>query len=294
MSGISERTAGILMIVGSTAFFGLAGVFTKSITADSWTIAGWRGLSGAILMAAYVLWRARGTRLASALRLGWRGWALAVVGAVASILFISAFKSTTVSNVSVAYATAPFMAAGIAWVVFRQSSPVRTLVTALVSLLGVVIMVGGGVEAGRLFGDFLALFMTFWCALYIVLVRAFRDSPTVWAGAVSAFLLFFACFAFVDPLAVSARDALLCCGFGTSFAIATVLWTEGAMRLPPAESGLLGSAEVGFAVAFAWLFLGELPPFASVIGGGIVVAAVFWYASRDLVAARRQTVEPAV
>jgi len=292
MSVVSERTAGILMIVGSTAFFGLAGVFTKTITADSWTIAGWRGLSGAILMAAYVLWRARGRPLAPALRLGWRGWTLAVVGAVASILFISAFKQTTVSNVAVAYATAPFMAAAIAWLVFRQSSPVRTMVTAVVSLAGVVIMVAGGLEAGRLRGDLIALLMTFCCALYIVLVRAFRDSPTVWAGALSAFLLFLACFAFVDPFAVSTRDLVLCCCFGTSFAIATVLWTEGAMRLPPAESGLLGTAEVPVAVTFAWLFLGELPPFASVIGGGIVVAAVFWYASRDLVAARRQAVEP--
>jgi drug/metabolite transporter (DMT)-like permease len=291
MSVVSERTAGIVMIVASTAFFGLAGVFTKTIAADAWTIAGWRGLSGAILMAAYVLWRARGTPLKPALRLGPRGWTLAMVGAVASILFISAFKHTNVSNVSVAYATAPFMAAGIAWVVFRESSPVRTLITAVVSLAGVVIMVAGGLEAGRLQGDVLALLMTFCCALYIVLVRAFRDSPTVWAGTVSAFLLFIACFAFVDPFAISARDALLCCGFGTSFAIATVLWTEGAMRLPPAESGLLGTAEVAFAVAFAWLFLGELPPLASVVGGGIVVAAVFWYASRDLLAARRQAMQ---
>jgi drug/metabolite transporter (DMT)-like permease len=294
MSVISERTAGIVMIVASTAFFGLAGVFTKAISADAWTIAGWRGLSGAILILVYVLWRARGTRLASALRLGWRGWTLAIVGAAASIFFISAFKNTAVANVSVAYATAPFMAAGLAWVAFREPSPTRTLVTAVVSLIGVVVMVSGGLEAGRLFGDLLALLMTFLCALYIVLVRAYRDSPTVWAGAVSALLLFVVCFVFVDPFDISARDFLLCCGFGTSFAVATVLWTEGAMRLPPAESGLLGAAEVGFAVAFAWLFLNEQPPFASVIGGSIVIAAVFWYASRDLLAARRPAVEPVV
>lgn len=294
MRALNERTAGMAMVVASTAFFGLAGVFTKSITADAWTIAGWRGFSGAILISAYVLWRARGQPLRPALALGWRGWLLALVGAAASILFISSFKETAVANVAVAYATVPFMAAGLAWFVFRERSPGRTLLTALVSLAGVVIMVAGGLEAGRLRGDLLALTMTFGSAVYVVLVRAYRDIPTVWAGAVSAFVLFGISFLFVDPLAISARDALLCCGFGTSFAIAVVLWTEGAMRLPAAESGLLGTAEVGFAVAFAWLFLNELPPLASVVGGGIVLAAVFWYASRDLMSARAKAAEPIV
>ena len=117
----------------------------------------------------------------------------------------TAFAPATVANVAVAYATAPFMAAGLAWVAFRERSPTRTLATAAASLAGVAIMVAGGIESGRLFGDFMALLMTFGSALYIVLVRAYRDSPTVWAGAVSSVLLFLACFFFVEKYFVGAK-----------------------------------------------------------------------------------------
>jgi drug/metabolite transporter (DMT)-like permease len=55
--------------------------------------------------------------------------------------------------------------------------------------------------------------------------------------------------------------------------------TEGTRLVSAAESGLLGSTEVPLAILFAWLFLGELPPAASLVGGAIVIAVVFGYAA---------------
>ena len=52
------------------------------------------------------------------------------------------------------------------------------------------------------------------------------------------------------------------------------------------REGLLGSAETPFAILFAWLFLTEFPPAASLLGGGVVLAAVFAHAGRDLILAR--------
>lgn len=85
----------------------------------------------------------------------------------------------------------------------------------------------------------------------------------------------------MDPLAVSQTDMVLLVLFGLSFAVAVVLWTEGTRLVPAAESSLLGSAESPFAILFAWLFLAELPPPTSFIGGAIVLAAVFAHAVRD-------------
>jgi len=160
------------------------------------------------------------------------------------------------------------------------------MVAAAVSLCGVAIMVGAGLGNGHLFGDALALLMTAGSALYMIMVRAFRDSPVVWAGAVSAFLLFVLGWFVTDPLAVSTRDVVLLATFGCSFALASILWTEGSRLIPSAEAGLLGSAEVPFAILFALLFLGEVPPMASVIGGAIVLCAVFAHAGRDWLKAK--------
>ena len=105
-----RRVLGIALVVASTAFFALAGVFTKAIAADAWTIASWRGLVGFVVIAAYVLIRRYGFGHAGSLRLGWRGWLLAIVGGTASIAFISSFKYTFVANVTIIYATVPFAA----------------------------------------------------------------------------------------------------------------------------------------------------------------------------------------
>ncbi|BCG89278.1 membrane protein [Mesorhizobium sp. 113-3-9] len=285
---VAERTLGIILVSCSAAVFALTGVLTKSIHADPLTIICWRGFVGSILITLYVLWRRRRSGGRESLRLGWRGWLLAVEGALASIAFISAFKFTYVANVAVIYATAPFVTAVLAWVLTREPFRMQTMVAAAVSLCGVAIMVWSGFGTGHLFGDGLALLMTIGSGLYMIMVRAFRDTPVVWAGAVSAFLLFVLGWFVTDPLTVSSRDVALLVTFGASFALSSILWTEGARLIPAAESGLLGSAEVPFAILFAFLFLGEIAPEASMIGGAIVLCAVFAHAGRDWLSARSQ------
>ncbi|WP_292139725.1 DMT family transporter, partial [Mesorhizobium sp.] len=148
----AERTLGIILVSSSAAVFGLTGVLTKSIHADPLTIICWRGFVGAILISFYVLWRRHRSGNRETLRLGWRGWLLAVEGALASIAFISAFKFTFVANVAVIYATAPFVTALLAWVLTREPFRLQTMVAAAVSLCGVAIMVWSGFGTGNLFG----------------------------------------------------------------------------------------------------------------------------------------------
>jgi drug/metabolite transporter (DMT)-like permease len=290
--GLDEQTGrmlGIALVACSAAVFGLAGVLTKSIHTDPLTINCWRGLVGALLIAAYVFWRRSREASPRPLRLGWRGWLMAAVGAAASVAFIAAFKNTYVANVAIIYATAPFVAALLGWLLVREKVRSQTMLAAALSLAGVGLMVFSGIGTGQPFGDGLALLMTFGSALYMVLIRKFRDTPVVWAGAVSAFLLFGLGWFVTDPLAVSQRDAILLATFGASFALASVLWTEGSRLIPAAEAGLLGSAEVPFAILFGWLFLTEFPPAASLVGGAVVLLAVFAHAGRDLALARAGT-----
>jgi drug/metabolite transporter (DMT)-like permease len=78
---------------------------------------------------------------------------------------------------------------------------------------------------------------------------------------------------------------VLLVGFGVFFAMALILWTEGTRRIPAAEAAFLGTAEVPLAPLFAWLILAELPPVATLLGGALVLAAVFAHAAHDLVKA---------
>ena len=281
----AQHRLGMVLVASSAAVFGLAGILTKSIDADPLTITSWRGLVGGLLMSAYVLWRRR-NGAGEGLHLGWQGWLLAVLGTISSITFIAAFKSTYVANVVVIYATVPFVVALFAWLIVGEVFRRQTAIAAAVCLAGVAVMVWSGLGGGHGFGDGLALLMTCLFALYAALVRRFRDAPVVWAGAVSAFLGIIPAWFVADPLTVPPASIPPVITFGFTFALAVILWTEGARRIPAAEAGLLGTAEVPCGIFFAWLFLAELPPAASLIGGAIVLAAVFWHAWRDWANAR--------
>ncbi len=266
-------------MAASAAFFGLAGVLTKSIDADALVVNCWRGLFGGLLITAYVLWRR--SRHGPKLKLGWRGWLLALIGAAASLAFIAAFKTGLVGNVAIIYATVPFAAAVLALLLLGERVRRQTMLAALVSMAGVGIVMLPGAGGGNVRGNVLALVMMLLSALYMVLVRKFRDTPVVWAAAVSAFLLFGFGWLVADPLSVERRDIGLLASFGFTFAMAVVLWTEGARLIPAPEAGLIGSAEVPFAIFFAWLFLAEALPMESWAGGAVILAAVFAHGYLD-------------
>src|SRR3546814_4610249 len=128
------------------------------------------------------LWLERRKPLRRRFHLDRHGWLLAGVGSLASLAFIFSFKLTYVANVAVIYATAPFIAAALGWLLMRERLRVQTAIAATVSIFGIVVVFAGSLGTASLLGDGLALLMTFGSALYMVLIRRFRDSAVVLAG----------------------------------------------------------------------------------------------------------------
>lgn len=295
-NGDRRHIAGVFLVLGSAIAFSLAGVLTKAVHSGAWTVMCWRGFFSIPIVLAYVAWRGRKRPLGVTFRLGWKGWALASLNSSASAAFIASFKLTYVANVVVIYSTVPFIAAGFGWLALREKVQPSTLIAAAAALAGVSMMVSGGMGPEHLAGDLLAVAMTIGMAAIMVLIRVLRETPVVLATAASSLQLFIAGWLIGDPMAVSAGDLAILGLFGVAFALAAILLIEGTRRVPAAEAGLLGTAELPLAPLLAWLALGELPPRASLIGGGIVLAAVLVHAGRDFAHAtsrRRQvTREP--
>src|SRR3546814_18801463 len=89
-----RHLAGFVLVTASAIVFSLAGVLTKAISADDWTIVCWRGLVGGRLVVAYVGWLERRKPLRRRFHLDRQGWLLAGVGSLASLAFLFSFKST--------------------------------------------------------------------------------------------------------------------------------------------------------------------------------------------------------
>lgn len=208
----SEDTArnGALLVAIAAVAFSTAGLFTRLIVSDVWTMLFWRGLFGGLLIAGTIAWRYRTATPRIFASIGWAGLLAGACSTVATICFVTALRQTTVADVTVIYATAPFVAALIAWVWTRERQSRVTLGASALGLLGVVVIFGAALSAGNGLGDFLALVMTILMALMMVVIRRDRQVSMLPAACLSAF----ACALSVAPLAhpgdVTAPDFVCC------------------------------------------------------------------------------------
>lgn len=167
----AQYRLGLVLVSGSAVAWSLAGFFTRVMHLDTWTMLAWRGLFGALGIAAIALVIEGRDAYHNLLRLGWVGWLYAVLSAAGMVLFIASLRHTTVAHVAVIYAIVPFFAAALGWMVLRDVPSRSAVVASIAALGGVIIMVGLGREGGLL-GDTLALGMTAAMAGMMVLARA--------------------------------------------------------------------------------------------------------------------------
>lgn len=131
-------------------------------------------------------------------------------------------------------------------------------------------------RSGGLLGDLLALCLC--CVLaYASLVlimrhrRALDVLPTITLTVLASGLL---ALPFSDYSPIDLREAGILAVFGAvQLAIGNLLIFSAASRIPAAQSGLLGILNAGFAPLWVLVFLGEVPPPATLAGGAVVLGA---------------------
>ncbi|MCL8483811.1 MULTISPECIES: DMT family transporter [Bradyrhizobium] len=275
LEGAGNDRAGALIVAISAVAFSTAGLFTRLVEADVWTMLFWRGLFGGIMIGAYVIWTERTAHRKAFTAIGWAGVLTATCSTAGTICFVAALRMTTVADVTIVYATAPFIAAGIAWVWTRERPRCVTLVASGLALLGVVILSAAPLPAARMLGNLLALTMTILLALMMVINRRFRHVSMVPAACLSAFACAVLVAPLADPMSVTGADLVLLMLFGTTqFGMGLLLLTIGSRRIPAARASLLGNLELPLAPLWIWIAFGELPSRSTLVGGAVVCAAL--------------------
>ncbi len=273
--GRDPHRLGILLTTAAAAAYSTAGFFTRLIHLDAWTVLFWRGIFAGLFIACVIVWQHRRSTLAVVRAIGGPGLVAASLSALATILFINAFRRTAVADVTIIYATAPFVTAALDWLWLGQRESWTTLAASTAALLGVVVMVGGAVTEGHVLGDLLAFGTTLCMALMMVIIRRHRETPMVPAACLSAFL----CSLAVWPLAAPGNTRPIDMGylalFGTTqFGLGLLLLTLGTRLVSATESALMSALESPLAPVWVWLAFNEIPSLATVAGGTIVMAAV--------------------
>jgi drug/metabolite transporter (DMT)-like permease len=273
-----QHQIGLLLVAGAALAWSSSALFVRNIEAGLMTMLFWRGIfSGTAVFLLFLLME-RGKALSMLMTLRWPTLAVALLSATGMITGIGALRNTTAADAMVIYATVPFMTAALAYLVIGERPSRVTLVASTVALAGVGVMLVGADMGGSLFGQFLAVIMTFSMAAFTTILRQHRDVPMLPAMAASAWICSFACFWFAEPGAISERDFLLCVAFGiVQNAAGLALYTFGSRRIPAAEATLIAALEVPLTPFWVFLLMGEVPAPQTLIGGAIVLAALMFH-----------------
>ena len=269
--------------------YGLAGGLALSIggvlirfveSANSWQVIGYRSgfLGFAVTLLCVAKYRSGVFRAYKSI--GWSGLVAAVILGAGYPTYVLALLNTTIANALFLLSTAPLLAAILGWVILREHVHRSTWGAIAGTVLGVLVMVVEGIHGGGLFGNVMALATALLFAAYTIALRWSRGVDMLPALSLAGFLA--ASTGVIGAggdMAISQHDLLLCLLMGGfQAALGFMCLTLSARYILAAEVNLLAMAEVVLGPIWVWLIIGEVPSELTVIGGAIVMAAVFSFA----------------
>jgi DME family drug/metabolite transporter len=192
---------------------------------------------------------------------------------------IYSIQNTSVANAMLLFATAPFMAAVLGWVILHEHVRAATWVAIAVAIGGIAIMVADKSGSVVLKGSLAALGSAFGFAVFTVALRWGRTGemlPSVFLSGLFAMVLTLGICLFSGlSLALNLNDGMISMGMGVfQVGAGLILYTLGSRSLPAAELALLSLAEVLLGPLWVWLLLGETASLNTLIGGAVLLAAI--------------------
>ena len=267
----------------ATLLFGVSGLFGKWLTLPPMMI-----VLGRVMFATFAL----GLFIAGNKK--WpptiqrKDWLrLGACGALLALHWVTFFQSIQVSTVAIgllAYATAPVFTAFLEPWWFREPFSFRALIAAAFTMGGIALIApewafSHSITQGLVWG--VAAGSSF--AVLSLLNRGLRQryssaALAFWQDGVAAILLFPVLF--WQGFEWTPREFVLLAVLGiVCTALAHGLFIQALAKIPAHSATLVSNLEPVYGILLAIVFLGEVPTGRTIIGGGIVLAVVFWFSA---------------
>ena len=213
------------------------------------------------------------------LMIGVGGLVVVVLEGAASWTFYLALERTTVANVLVIFASTPLIAALLTRIFLDDVIERPTWFAIWSAGLGLVIVASGGVTTGNWLGDLMALINAVVIAGVYTVVRRRRDLNMIPAAGLGLLLAAVVAYPFAQfPVLGVHQWFILVIGAGVVLPVALALLTLGPRYLPAPEVAMLTLLETIIGPVWVWLVIGEEPGIRTLLGGSVVVAALFCHA----------------
>lgn len=248
-------------------------------SATAWQINFYRSLSLAAFVFVFLLLRYGAGAHRMLKESGSKAIVAGLILSGAMICNIVALVHTTVANAVLVMAGGPILAAVIGRIVLKEETSPMLWISIGLTLVGIVVMVGGNYSEDRLFGDLVALLGVVFFGFYAVAIRYGKSTdmtPAVMFGGISgAFVAGVMCFVTNTGFSVPVTDIYLCLILGIfQLGIGSVLFAIAAQSVPAVGLTLYALGEPLLAPLWAWLGVGEAPGFLALVGGGILISGL--------------------
>lgn len=277
---VSRHVRGLMMVCLSAILWSSAGFFVRMLDMNTWAMVAWRSLFAFVSLILLLAWGGYLRRFSFQKDVGLKGVITAAVMAVSMFCYVAALKLTSVAGVMTIYATIPFFAMGLGWLIQKKEITKRALISAAVSLAGVSVMAASASGTGDMAGNALALIMTAGFGASIVMSGKWPEMNLPSVTALACALCGVFCFAMMPQgLPVPGLHDTL---WLIAFALATqsmsyLLFMAGSRYVEPAQASLIAQADIVLGPLWVWVFFSEVPAHNTLLGGAITLVAVTGY-----------------
>ncbi|MBT3624577.1 MAG: DMT family transporter [Gammaproteobacteria bacterium] len=277
---VDTHKHGLLFVFAAGVLWSTVGLGIRMIEdAAVWQILLYRSISMSLFLYMVIRLRSGESPFLQIRRIGLPGVVagLSLVAAYSGGIY--AIQNTSVANAMLLFATAPFMAAVLGWLVLREPVRAATWIAIAVALGGILIMVSDKTGDVAVQGSLAALGSALGFAVFTVALRWGRSGemlPSVFLSGLFAIVITFGICQFLElSVVLGLQDGGVAMGMGVfQVGAGLILYTLGSRSLPAAELTLLSLAEVLLGPLWVWLFLNETVSLNTLVGGAVLLIAI--------------------
>lgn len=264
--------AGVLIFTPDALLFRLT-------DAEPFTVAFWRGLmAGAVMLTgAFFVYRRQTMQIL--LGMGRIGLIVALIQAANLILFCTALWYTSAANTLLIIASAPMLSALMSRIFLGESVSGPTWVAIAAVTAGVILVASGGAGDFGLLGEAIAFLNAITIAAFFVAVRK-SEGQNMLAPIGVGYLFGAVVMAGVAefPILSTEQWVWLTLSGAVMMPGALACLALAARHLPAPEVSMITLLEVVLGPMIVWWLLGEDPGERTLLGGAIIVLALFLHA----------------
>jgi DME family drug/metabolite transporter len=272
-----QKIPGPFLVFLGACSLSFGGLIVKSFEgANLWQILFWRSLFFIIIVTIFLLITYKKNFFNSFKKAGIPGLIGGIVLSSGFCGYVFAMYNTTVANTNFIIQTQTIFLAIFGYFFLKEKISKITLASIILAIVGIFLMVGNSLSPGQMSGNIAAFIMPVSFAFLILIIRKYPQIDMVPIQLIAGILAMIIGYFMSVKIQISIHDMFL--GFLAGFfqlGFGFILITIGARTTPSAMVGIIMLTEAVFGPLWAWMFINENPPLSVLIGGSIIITAVF-------------------